>query len=297
MAAPVRLPIALIYPSDSARALDKDKAAALAGSMKLLGLRCPITVKPAVRVADGRDIDAYEIVAGHHRYEAACRLGWTEIDCDVMTESDLKCALWEIDENLMRAELTPADLARCTARRKEIYEQLHPETVQHVAGAHGSNRVQGNASANLAPAFTADTAARTGRSERAVQRDAERGEKVALDVLEMVAGTALNTGTYLDALKRLSHDEQRAKVRADLDAAREARTRTRQAKLADDPLNDFEAREKQVARLMSAWNAASQEARQSFMERIDRPVFDNTRSGRRENIDPSTGEIREAANG
>ena len=33
----------------------------------------------------------------------------------------------------------------------------------------------GNASANLAPAFTADTAARTGQSERSVQRDATRG--------------------------------------------------------------------------------------------------------------------------
>lgn len=28
-----------------------------------------------------------------------------------------------------------------------------------MAGAHGTNRAQGNASANLAPAFTADTAA------------------------------------------------------------------------------------------------------------------------------------------
>lgn len=64
------------------------------------------------------------------------------------------------------------------ARRKEAYEALHPETKAHVAGAHGSNKSQGNASANLAPAFTADTAAKTGQSERAVQRDAERGAKV-----------------------------------------------------------------------------------------------------------------------
>lgn len=52
------------------------------------------------------------------------------------------------------------------------------------------------------------------------------------------------------------------------------------AKLAADPLNDFEAREKQVSRLMSAWNAASPEAREAFLERIDRPVFDRTEAGR-----------------
>lgn len=51
--------------------------------------------------------------------------------------------------------------ADCTAKRKRLYEALHPETMAHVAGAHGSNKVQGNASANLAPAFTTDTARAT----------------------------------------------------------------------------------------------------------------------------------------
>jgi hypothetical protein len=56
-----------------------------------------------------------------------------------------------------------------TRRRKEIYEAIHPETRAHVAGAHASNKAQGNASAKLAPAFTSDTAKRTGQSERSVQ--------------------------------------------------------------------------------------------------------------------------------
>jgi len=76
------------------------------------------------------------------------------------------------------AELSPADRARQTARRKAIYLELHPETAEYVAGAHGSNSAQGNAAAKLAPAFSADTAKATGQSERTVQRDAERGEKV-----------------------------------------------------------------------------------------------------------------------
>ena len=78
-----------------------------------------------------------------------------------------------LDENLMRAELSPAERAKATARRKAVYLKLHPETA---AGVAGGKARQGSASAKLA--FAEDTAAASGRSERAVQRDNERGEKV-----------------------------------------------------------------------------------------------------------------------
>lgn len=70
--------------------------------------------------------------------------------------------------------LTPAERATFTRRRKEAYEALHPET------RHGGDRKSSRQLGDLNDdRFTADTAARTGQSERAVQRDAERGEKVA----------------------------------------------------------------------------------------------------------------------
>lgn len=40
------------------------------------------------------------------------------------------------------------------------------------------------------------------------------------------------------------------------------------------PLNDIETTDKQVARLMSAWNAAGREAREAFLSLIDKPVMD-----------------------
>lgn len=49
-------------------------------------------------------------------------------------------------------------------------------------------------------------------------------------------------------------------------------------RLADDPLNDLEACEQQVAALMSAWNKASADARDEFLGRIDRPVLDRRAS-------------------
>ncbi len=79
------------------------------------------------------------------------------------------------------------EAATNTTRRKELYEILHPETRQHVAGGHAKH---GSASANLA--FAENTAASTGRSERAVQRDAAQ----ALHMRRALEG-ALDHGTAL----------------------------------------------------------------------------------------------------
>ena len=64
--------------------------------------------------------------------------------------------------------------------RKEIYEALHPETKQYVAGAHAANKAMGNATAPDAVAsFTAATAKATGRAERTIRAAAQRGEALA----------------------------------------------------------------------------------------------------------------------
>ena len=75
-----------------------------------------------------------------------------------------------------RPTLTPSERALFTQRRKEAYEALHPET-KH-GGDHGNQHTGGKPSrqlGDLPDRFTADTAARTGQSERSVQRDATRG--------------------------------------------------------------------------------------------------------------------------
>jgi hypothetical protein len=69
-----------------------------------------------------------------------------------------------------------AGRALFTQRRKDIYEALHPET-RH--GVIGNGREKSRQVGDSTPdRFTADTAARTGQSERKVQRDAQRGESV-----------------------------------------------------------------------------------------------------------------------
>ncbi len=74
-----------------------------------------------------------------------------------------------------------------TKRRKEAYEALHPETKAHVAGAHGANAAQGNASAKLAPAFTSDVTARHGGDRKSSRQLGDLPER-------FTAGTAQKTG-------------------------------------------------------------------------------------------------------
>lgn len=106
--------------------------------------------------------------------------------------------------------MSPADRASQTARRKAIYLELHPETAQGVAGA----AARWDATAKSATAsFVTETAEAVGKAERTVRLDAERGEKVAEDALNLIRGTALDTGTYLDKLKRIDPTEQVETVR------------------------------------------------------------------------------------
>jgi ParB family chromosome partitioning protein len=257
MAGAIDLPLSHVFRRKDARPIDEAALRGLVASIAELGIIHPLRVRPARRHVDGALTDAYEVTAGAHRLKAALKLNLETVPCIVVEDDDLHAELVMIDENLMRAELSPAERAKQTARRKAIYLELHPET------AHGTNQHTRGDENFSSPSFADATAEATGKTARVVQLHAERGEKVALDVLERVAGTHLDTGAYLDQLKKLPPEDQRARVDRALSA--------KPAKIADEPLNDFEARERQVAALMAAWNKASPEARADFLARIDQP--------------------------
>lgn len=107
-----------------------------------------------------------------------------------------------IDENLCRAELSPSERAAQTARRKAIYIELHPET------AHGGDRRSVQVGKLSTRSFADETADATGKDARTVRRDAERGEKVCDEALRLVRHTSLDTGSYLDKLKKVEATEQ-----------------------------------------------------------------------------------------
>jgi hypothetical protein len=213
------------------REAEKENVAALKASIKELGLLNPPTVRPSK--LDG-ETPRYKLVAGRHRLLACIELGWTEITVILLSGSELLADLAEVDENLCRKELSPLERTIATAKRKAIYEQLHPEVAGQ--GGAGGAATQAAAVASMgerrpraadalepAKSFTADTAEKTGRSERTVRRDAEIGDKLDKKAAKILEGTDVSRSTR--QLKELADLEAEQQVQvAKLIKAEEATT-------------------------------------------------------------------------
>ncbi|MBX9594206.1 MAG: ParB N-terminal domain-containing protein, partial [Roseomonas sp.] len=157
------LPLDLVVVGARLRPVDEDYVALLADSMVEHGQQTPITVGPAG--PDGR----HKLIAGGHRMAAAVVAGLKAIDAIVSDATGLDAELLEIDENLMRRELSALDRAVFLARRKDVYEALNPDT------KHGGKRDKGK-STSLSTRFSAATAAKLGVDERTIQRAVARAK-------------------------------------------------------------------------------------------------------------------------
>lgn len=244
-----------IERGDRLRAVDPSRVASLAHSICELGLMTPVTVVRHVR--DGED--CFKLVAGAHRVEAMASTGSDYIDAFVMEGDPDDAALWEIDENFARSELSDAQRADHHVRREEILKRK---------GLVSKGPGQPKKNSDKLSSYSQQAADTLGVNKRTVERDLSRGKNITPDVLAEVAGTALDKGVVLDELARTAPADQHDKL-AEIAARYKAKT-----PLAADPLNDLEATEKQLAALMSAWNRAGPEAREKFLESIDGPVFD-----------------------
>jgi len=267
------IPVDMIENGQRLREVSEAQVVALMDSIAQVGLLNPITVYPRQLYRGGVQVDGYGLIAGLHRKTACERLGLAEVEANILDLGDLERQIAECDENLCAPQLSPSDRARFTKRRKEAYEALHPEV------RHGGDRKSDQVADIATRSFAEDQSQKTGMSERAVRLDAERGQKILPEVLDMIAGTKLDTGTYMDKLKSMPGSDQFKAAQRDLLHLRHLERQQAvkpKVKIADAPLNDEAAQERQVAALMSAWNKASAEARTEFMARIDTPVFDRS---------------------
>ena len=261
----VTIPVNSVEIGRRLREVGDDQVDALMSSIADVGLLNPITVYPRKVIRAGVAEDGYGLVAGAHRLEAVRRLGLVEIEAQVVDLGELERQIAECDENLCGTTLSPAERAMFTERRKEAYEALHQGTGH---GSPGVSRQVGDTHKRAdAPRFSADTASKTGQSERKIQRDASRGGNIELAALAIVKGTSLDTGKYLDKLAKVKRENQVAKAQRDLDAKRKPKPKSAAAH-APDPDDDYSVREKHVTALMNAWNKAGKEAREQFLERI-----------------------------
>ena len=137
-------------PEHRARGLDTAAVTRLAESMAQIGLQAPITVRD--------DGEWPVLVAGLHRLKAAERLGWEKIDAIYLEGDEHDARLWEISENLHRADLSAVE-------RAEHIDEWRRLTV--AKGAQLGHPCGGRQPADRGHAKTAEA---LGVSRQAVQR-------------------------------------------------------------------------------------------------------------------------------
>jgi ParB/RepB/Spo0J family partition protein len=209
----IELPLVNMRRAFGGRRLDEGNVKQLMQSIQETGrILHPLFVRET-KLNRGRDlIDGYEVIAGGHRFEAAWKLNMETAPCIIATEDALLTELIQIDENLVRLNLTSGETAVATDRRKDIYEIMHPEASKgKLPGIKGGRGGKEGISPNLGliPSFINATAAATGKSRTAISRDAQRG-KVLKHELPDIIGTVLDIGDELDALMKKKPEERKA---------------------------------------------------------------------------------------
>lgn len=248
MSRDINMPITIedIDIADARREVNTATVKRLADSIDKLGLRHPITVREKG--------DRYILVAGRHRIEAFKKLGREHIPATIVKMNNDDARLWEIAENLHRAELTKLERDDNIAEWIKIVDRQKPVQSAQVSGGRG---LEGGLSA-------------ASRDLGVERTDAIRAVKVA-SLSEEAKDAARETG--LDDNRSALLEAASKPTIAEQVAAIHQRHTAKVIKIADDPLSDAEAAEQQVAALMIAWNKAGQVAREEFLLRIEQPVM------------------------
>lgn len=174
------------------RSLDMVKVSELADSINQIGLINPITVD--------RD---YRLIAGRHRLEACKLLGWMTIPAIILGGDELAAELAEIDENLVRNELTALEQGEHLLRRDEILEEMGQRAKV------GDNQHQSGSEESSPPQTTSDIAKQVGLSERIAQQRKQVVRNLAPGVRAMIHGTPLaDEKTSLLRLSQLDVEKQ-----------------------------------------------------------------------------------------
>lgn len=187
--------------TDRLRAFNQDTVGDIAQSFAEIGQLQPIVVTPCRTPTTG----GYKIVAGVHRYEAAKKLKWEKIKA-VLIEGDADTLLLaEVSENLIRGELTAVERALHTAKAKEVYERLHPETTEgnmksrYVKDRHAANRGDLQITSTI-PSFVRKMASETGVTPSTVHAITRQGR---IKGVKKAIGTSIDTDNDLRALARI----------------------------------------------------------------------------------------------
>lgn len=236
MTNPERLAPGDIVIGNRLRGLDREAVDGLKKSIIRIGIKMPISV----RHVD----DRWELVAGYHRLQAAIELGLDTVPVRVETGDETDARLWEIGENLYRADLTVLERDQQIAEWKRLVEKRDGRNSP--IGDDGSSATEptNDTAEDQKPAQVAPVSkggrghqggVRAAARELGVDRDQVRRaetrvNKIAPDVQDRIKATRkiANTGVELDALASLSEEQQRQATsmveRGEAQSVREAKS-------------------------------------------------------------------------
>jgi len=173
------------------RALEVPKVDSLAESMKAIGLQQPISV-----YVDSEDT-AF-LVAGHHRLEAARKLGWEEIPATFVRMNPVEREMWEIAENLFRVDLSKEQRDEHIRRYADLLKEREADKVRQTDAVSKPTTGRGNIG------VARKIAEETGLSKRTVERalNPQTPTPIVPKVVEprLVIGDDDATQTQLNAL-------------------------------------------------------------------------------------------------
>jgi ParB family chromosome partitioning protein len=190
------VPLSKITVEGRRRGTSKAKVEALARSILDIGLLGPIGLT-----------EQFKLIHGRHRLEAFDSLGRDTIPAIICDFDELHAELAEIDENLLRNQLSAIDEAKALKRRKVIYLELHPETRR--GGDWKSKEAQSKRHNVALISFTDDTAQKTGQTRRNVERAVKLAEDITDAAATQLAGTKVaDNKAELKKLAALDEEQQ-----------------------------------------------------------------------------------------
>jgi ParB family transcriptional regulator, chromosome partitioning protein len=254
----VSVPLAEITVGPRLREVDPNWVALIAASMAERGQDTPVQVR--------RTPQGYALVAGAHRMAALHEAGIPNALATVVDAADDdEARLIEIDENLMRRELSQLDRASFLAERQAIYQRLYPETANGKA-PKGKNRKL--AVLPLPRTFTVETADRLGLSRDTIERLVRRAKALKM-VRAQLAGTRwADNGAALDALARIRDENDLQDAVAALTRA-EAPCKSVPEALREVGLTGAPSKaDGALSRLTNAWKDARGPVKSAFLAAI-----------------------------
>lgn len=231
----IQLPIFIddVVVGETRRELDRSAVNRLAESIEQIGLQHPITVREKG--------DKYHLIAGRHRLEACKKLGREHVPAIIVKMTNDEARLWEIAENLHRADLKKLERDEQVAEWIKITDKLH-------ASQTATHRQAGQQPGGI------NAAAR----ELGIDKDdAHRAVKVA----------GLSDEAK-DAAREAGLDDNRSAL---LSASREQTPEAQVAKIINyEPRKDKD----ELAAVKAAYIKLSPDQQQAFRDWIDKPVMD-----------------------